>query len=167
MELVTTVLAFAHIFSAISWLGGGLMFGFVIAPRLGKIPLAAARAFTVEVVPRVLVFFEIVAGLTILFGVGLLYSITGGDWSQLSPSTTWGFAITVGVGVAIVAFLFSVLVAVPVFKRVVALNRKMNPDGTNVPPELPRTVRQAGMASLVTLVLLLVTLAFMVTAGFY
>lgn len=168
MELLTTVLAFLHIFCAMGWIGGGFLFGFVIAPKLSKMSLAGSRDFVLTIVPGVLRFFQVIAGLTILFGVLLLYVMTQVDHSQtLSTSNTWGWAIYAGVGVAVVAFLFSEFVAVPVFKTLVELNRRMNPDGTNVPAELPRGARRAAMVSLTALVLLLVAMSFMVAAGFY
>jgi hypothetical protein len=167
MELLTTVLAYGHIVSAIAWLGGGIMFGMVIAPRLGKLALSSSRDFVLTVLPGVLRFFQVIAGVTILFGLLLLYDMHVYDHMQLDFSTSWGFDLILGMSVALVAFLYSELVAIPVFHRIVTLNRKMGPDGSGVPPELPRTVRQAGMASLITLVLLLVTVSFMVAAGFY
>ena len=167
MELVTTILAFAHILSAMAWLGGGFMFGFIIAPRLTKLSLASSREFFVSIVPQVLRFFQVVAGLTILFGVLLLYSIISSSGGWMAQPASWRLDIEGGIAVAVVAFLYSEFVAVPVFKDVVALNLKMSADGSNVPAELPRAGRKAGVASLVTLILLLIALGFMATAGFY
>lgn len=167
MELVITVLAGLHIFFAMAWLGGGFLFGFFIAPRLTKLPLPASRAFTVSVVPPVVRFFQAVAPLTVIFGLGLLYEMDVQTPGQLNFSTTWGTSIIVGMSVAFVALIVSEAVAVPALRRVVALNQKMPVDGSSVPPELPRAARTAGLSALVTLVLLLVTLGCMVTAGFY
>ncbi len=167
MELLTTILAFLHILSAMGWLGGGILFGFVIAPKFAKLSLTGSRDFFVTIQPGVIRFFQGIAGATILFGLLLLYVMTGGDFGQLTPSTSWGFDILAGMTTAIVAFVISEFLAVPSFQKLVALNRKMGADGSNVPPELHRTARYAGMMATLSVVLLLVTLGFMVAAGFY
>lgn len=167
MELLQTILAYAHILSAMGWVGAGLLFGLVIAPRLPRLSLPSSREFFVKVVPSILRFFQIVAVLTLVFGALLLYVMTSGDLRQVSTSTSWGFALTFGLPSALAVFLFSEVVTVPALKRVVDLHGKMSPDGSNVPPELPRAARRAGMTALTTLALLLLTVSFMVAAGFY
>ncbi len=164
-ELLTAALTYAHILSAMGWLGGGILFGFVIAPRFSKMGLAGSRDFFVTVQPSVIRFFQIVAGLTVLFGVLLLYVTTASGGAQLSASNSWGLDIMVGMAVAAVAFVISEFVAVPAFLRLVELHRKMPADGSNVPAELPRTARRAGMMATTATLLLLVAMAFMVAAG--
>lgn len=166
-ELVTTALAYAHILSAMGWLGGGILFGFVIAPRFSKMGLAGSRDFFVTVQPNVIRFFQIVAGLTVLFGVLLLYVMTAYGGARLSVSNSWGLDLIAGMAVAAVAFVISEFLAVPAFFRLIELNRKMGADGSNVPAELPRTARRAGMMALVSTILLFGALGFMVAAGFY
>jgi uncharacterized membrane protein len=70
--LITAVVAWLHIISAIGWLGGGIMFAFVVGPALAKLSPPSSGEFLVKVVPRVVLFFQISAGTTILFGVLLL-----------------------------------------------------------------------------------------------
>ncbi len=166
-ELLTTVLAYAHILSAMGWLGGGILFGFVIAPKFAKLSLPASRDFFLTIQPGIIRFFQVVAGLTVVFGLLLLYVMTYNNTAQLSFSTGWGFDVLTGAGVAVVAFVLSEFVAVPAFKKVVHLYGQIAPDGSNVPAELPRVARSAGMMATVATFLLLVTMGFMVAAGFY
>lgn len=167
MALLTTVLAVLHVFSAIGWLGGGLLFGFVIGPRLAKLSRPASREFVLGVVPGILRFFQVIAGATILFGLLLLYNMTNGDFSQLSYSSVWGRSLLLGMATGLVAFVLSEAVTVRAFQKVVALNGRMLPDGSEVPPELPPAVGRAQRLALANTVLLVVTLGFMVSAGFY
>jgi uncharacterized membrane protein len=164
--LVTWVLAWLHVISAICWLGGGIMFAFVVAPALSKLSPASSGEFLVKVVPRVVRFFQVFAGLTILFGLLLLYNL--GGLGLLSPSTSSGLDVTVGATFAIVAFVVSEFVAVPIQLRAIRMIREMLAAGQHQPPaQFPKTLRLASITATRTVVLLILTSIFMVGAGFY
>jgi len=164
MELLTTILAYAHVLSAVSWLGGGILFSFIIGPRLGDLKPPVARDFLVTIVPPVVRFFQAAAGLTVLFGLLLLWVMLGGDYSQFS--STWGMSIIAGMGVAFVALVMSEAVTGPAFMRVARAAGEITPDSPPS-PSFPALVRRAGLLGLITTLLLLLTLVFMVSAGFY
>jgi len=164
--LTSWILAWLHVVSAICWLGGGIMFAFVVGPALARLSPASSGEFLVKVVPRVVMFFQVFAGLTILFGVLLLYNM--GGLGLLSPSSSYGLDLTLGATFAIVAFVESEFVAVPIQLRAVRLIREMLAAGGHQPPaEFPRTVRLATITATVTVVLLILASIFMVGAGFY
>jgi uncharacterized membrane protein len=164
--LLTAILAWLHVLSAIMWLGGGIMFGMVIVPTLSRFSPAASGEFLVRVGPRVGRFFQVVAGSTILFGVLLLYNI--GGFGLLDPSTTYGIELSIGITFALVAFVISEFFAVPPILKAVRLIQEMQKSGGHEPPaELPRTLKIAGITAMTTLVFLLLASAFMVAAGFY
>lgn len=162
--LLTAVLAYLHVVSAISWLGGGILFTFVVGPRLARMPPASTRDFLVTVVPGIARFFQVVAGLTLLFGFLLMFDMVGGDYSQFS--TSWGIAISIGLSIALVAFVISEAFAGPAFLRLAAAAEKITP-GTPPDPGFPTRVRYASMLGLTVTVLLIATLSFMIAAGFY
>jgi|SRR5271157_647707 len=164
--LTTWILAWLHVESAICWLGGGIMFAFVVGPALARLSPASSGEFLVKVVPRVVLFFQVFAGLTILFGALLLYNMGGP--SLLSPSTSYGLDLTAGVGFAIVAFVESEFVAVPIQLRAVRMIREMLAAGQHQPPAgFPRTLRLATITATLTVVLLVLASICMVGAGFY
>lgn len=164
--LVTWILAWLHVLSAIGWLGGGIMFGFVIAPALARLSPASSGEFMVKVVPRVARFFQASAGLTIVFGFLLLYNL--GGMSLLDLSTSYGVDLTVGMGAALAGFLVSEFVTSPILLKAVRLVRESMASPAHQPsPELPRTMRLVSLTSIVTLILLLVAFTGMVGAGFY
>jgi uncharacterized membrane protein len=167
--LVTAILAWLHIFSAISWLGGGLMFALVVGPGLAKLSPPSSGEFLVKVVPRVVRFFQITAGTTILFGVLFLYSYTKGDISDfLSFSTHFGLYLTIGLSLGLIAFLISEFVAVPIQLKAVRMIKEMQAAGQHQPPpDLPKTLKLAANLATLTVVLLILTSIFMVASGFY
>jgi len=162
--LLTAILAYAHVVSAVSWLGGGILFSFIIGPRLASLPPAAARSFLVTMVPPVVRFFQVAAGLTILFGLLLLWNMLGEDYSQFS--TSWGMALTAGMAVAVVAFVLSEAVTGPAFMRAARAAAEITAEAPPS-PSFPGIVRRAGLSGLITTLLLILTLGFMVAAGFY
>ena len=167
--LITAILAWLHIFSAIGWLGGGIMFAFVVGPSLANLSPPSSGEFLVKVVPRVVRFFQITAGTTILFGVLFLYSYTKGDISDfLSLSTHFGLYLTIGLSLGFIAFLISEFVAVPIQLKAVRMIKEMQAAGQHQPPpDLPKTLKQAANLAILTVVLLILTSIFMVASGFY
>jgi hypothetical protein len=147
-------------------MGGGIMFGFVIAPALARLSPQSSGEFFLKIVPRVARFFQVVPALTLIFGVLLLYNLGGA--SLLDPSTSYGVDLSAGMGFAILAFLISEIVAVPPLLKTVRIIQGMRDSGAHEPPaELSRTLRIASISAIAAFVLLLVTSVFMVAAGFY
>lgn len=167
--LSTAILAWFHIIFAMMWLGGGVMFAVVVAPALAKLSPASSGEFFVKVVPRVARFFQIVAGLTILFGVLLVYvGISNGDFPGLDLSTKWGLSIIIGLSIGVVALLVSEFLAVPPLLKVITMIKEMQASGQHQPPtELPKTLRRASLTANASVILVVLTLVLMVSAGFY
>lgn len=165
--LLTSIWAYGHIISAMAWLGGGVLFTFFIGAKLGNLSPLSIREFLVKIQPGVVQFFQVVAGTTILFGVLLVLNMANGDYAQFSSPTGWALYISLGMGVAIVAFVVSEFVAVPRFKELIRLAQSVPEGSTSLPTGFPRAAQRAGTVALVTVLLLLITLGFMVAAGFY
>jgi len=145
------------------------MFALVIAPSLTKLSPPSSGEFFVKVVPRIAIFFRIAAASTILFGLLLIYfGVSNGGLGPYSMSSTWGASITIGFSVGFIAFLNSEFVAVPPIQKAFKLRRKIQSSGQNQPPaEIQKVLRRASLTANITVTLLLVTLVFMVAAGFY
>lgn len=145
------------------------MFAVVVAPALAKLSPPSSGEFFVKVVPRVSRYFQIVAGSTVLFGLLLLYTgISDGYFPSFSLSNTWGLSISIGLSIGFVAFLNSEFVAVPPLNKAVGLIKEMQASGQHQPPaELPRTLARASLTAKITVILLILALAFMVYTGFY
>ncbi len=164
---VTDLLATLHVLFAVAWLGGGIMFGFIIAPQIGQLSPQSSREFFVRVAPRVLRFFYVVPGLAIVFGLLLVYNMTGGDWSMLSPSTAWGFDVSLGMAFALSAFVVGEVGASPALHRLIRVMESVGTPGGPGPEQIPPAVRRARLLATASLGLLFITVVFMVGAGFY
>ena len=167
--LITAIIAWFHIASAIMWLGGGILFAFVIGPGLARLSPPSSGEFFVKIVPKVSLFFRIVAATTVLFGALLIYTgISNGDFPGYSFTTTWGASVTIGLAFGLVAFLNSEFVAQRPLKKAIRLLKEMRMSGKHEPPaELPKTIESAKLTANVTVILLIITSIFMVSAGFY
>ena len=142
------------------------MFAFVVGPALAKLSPPSSGEFLVKVVPRVVRFFQIFAGTTVLFGVFLLYSL--GSLPLLDPSTFYGADLTIGLSIGFVAFLLSEFVSVPIQVKAINMIREMQASGQHQPPaEFPKTLRLASRTATLTVLLLVLASIFMVAAGFY
>lgn len=164
---LTDLLATFHVLFAVLWLGGGIMFGFLIAPRIGQTSPSTAREFFLKVGPAVLRYFQVIPALTILFGLLLLGNIVGGDWGQLSPSTAWGFDVSLGMLFAIAAFVVGEAGAAPALHRLIGVFERLGTPGGPGPEAIPPAVARARLLASASLALLVVTMVFMVGAGFY
>lgn len=167
--LTTAILAWLHIGSAIAWLGGGIMFGVVVAPALSKLSPGSSGEFFVKVVPRVIRYFQIVAGSTVLFGVLLLYvGMSNGDFGHFAPASVWGLSVIIGMAFGFIAFLVSEFVSVPPLKKAIRIITEMQQSDQHQPnPELPKTLKRAALSANTTVILLILALIFMVSAGYY
>jgi Na+(H+)/acetate symporter ActP len=164
--LSTWILAVGHVNSAMCWLGGGVVFAFVVAPALRKLSPASSGEFLLKVVPNVVRFIQIFAGLTILFGFLLLYNLGGS--SLLSGSGFYSVDLSIGIVLALAAFFLAEFVSAPLQLKAVQMVRDMTASGAHQPPaECPRTLRRASMSALLTVTLLILTSICMIGAGFY
>jgi len=144
------------------------MFAFVVGPALRTLSPPSSGEFLVKVVPKVVRFFRISAGGTVLFGLLFLYSFSGGDFSILSFSTHLGAELTIGVSIGLIAFLTAEFVAAPRQVKAVNVIKEMMAAGQHQPPaDFPRTLKRAADSALVTVILLILTSVFMVASGFY
>ncbi len=162
-----TVLEYGHIISAIGWLGGGLLITFVLGPGLQTVSPPARLEFLAKVMPRILNYIVGMIAGTILFGLLLLYFFIGGDFSMLSPSTTFGTALSAGIGLAVITVIIAVTMVVIPTRRIMAIAQQVLKSGETPPPELMKLSKRARMGSVMGAVLLLVVVVLMVSAGFY
>ncbi len=165
--LVIAALAFLHIFSAIGWLGGLLIFSFVVGPSLAQFSPQARSEFISSVFPRYVRFGELVSAGTVLFGLLFAYAFTDGDLSLLSPSNPFGLKLTTGALLGFSAFLVVNLVLAPSAKKIVRIVNGMKGQAGqgSPPPELAKLTVRLQRGARIALVLLVLTFTFMVGAA--
>jgi uncharacterized membrane protein len=163
--VLLTILGYGHVLSAIMWLGGGLLTGFVIGPSLRSMSPPASLEFNAKVLPKIVRFVRMAVVSTYVFGVLLLYFFNDGDMSWLMNSTQ-GYVISAGILVALVAGILGLAYVVPAFNMVSKLSSEALQSGKPPAPEMMNYGKKARMGSMTVVVLLLIVLAMMVISGF-
>jgi uncharacterized membrane protein len=163
-ELVTQIFAFGHVLSAMGWLGGGMFTALALGPNLRKMSQGASLEFNAKVLPNLMRFVQVSIGSTILFGLLLLYAVSNGDMSYFS--TTQG-EVSVGIVLALVTAIIAWSVTIPSFKKVSrAAAAALGGSQQGPPTEMMTYAKRARQGSMVGVILLIITLAMMVAAGF-
>lgn len=163
--LVTGVLTWLHVFCAMGWFGGDLVFMLGFDPRLGSLSSPTRGEILSNVLPGLNRLEQAFAGGTVVFGLLLLYDITGGDMSMLSPSSSWGLAVSIGATLGFIAFLLETGVHSPAVRRVIAIARESRTEDQRPGDEMSRHERRAEIAEIVILLLLFTTFTCMIAAG--
>jgi len=157
--IVITILAYLHIISAMGWLGAAVLFVSVIGPGLRSLSPTARLEFLSKVGPRGTRFFIGTSTSTIVFGLALLFSFPG----------AFNTTITAGLTLGLIAYLDAILVSIPSFRKADHLAKEMLASGQAggpPSPELAKALKRGGIGVTTVVVLLVITLIFMVTAGF-
>jgi len=157
--IVVTILAYLHIISAMGWLGGAALFVSVVGPGLRSLSLTARLEFLSKIGPGATRFFIGSSTATIVFGLALLFSFPGASSATL----------TTGLAVGLIAYLDAILVAIPSLRKADHLAKEMLASGQAggpPSPELAKALKRGGIGVATVVVLLVITLISMVTAGF-
>jgi len=158
---VIAVLTYAHVLSAMGWLGGGMLTTFFIGPNLAKLAPAARLEFNAKVLPKVVGFVQMMIVSTLLFGVLLYYSVMDG------LTTTQGYEIYAGIAGALIVAAVAFSLTLPSFRKVITLSKKTLEGGQGPPPpEMMTYGKRARTGSIIGVVILLFSLAMMVASGF-
>jgi uncharacterized membrane protein len=163
--ILTTVVQWIHIFGAIGWLGGVLVFGIVIGPAMEKFSAPTRGEFVVSVVPRFLRFIGVFSVLTVVFGVVTVAAYANGDYSIMSLSTSFGLYIATGAILSLVAIGIAMVVVVPSSRKIVKIAESLMKNPGPPPPELIAAARRLRTGSLSAMVILIVVTMFMVAAA--
>jgi uncharacterized membrane protein len=170
MNAELLVLRLVHIVGGIFWVGSMMFTSFFLIPALGSSPAVAGQVMAGLEKRRLFTLLPIVALLTILSGIRLLWiASVGFSDAYFSTSTGRTFAAS-GVG-AIVAFLLSVLVSRPGFVRVGRLGATLaatTDEGVKqrISAEMARLRRRVSIANAIVATLLLLAAAGMATARY-
>ena len=157
--IVITILAYLHIISAMGWLGGAALFVSVVGPGLRSLSLTARLEFLSKIGPSATRFFIGSSTATIVFGLALLFSFPGASSATLNA----------GLAVGLIAYLDAILVAIPSLRKADHLAKEMLASGQAggpPSPELAKALKRGGIGVATVVVLLVITLISMVTAGF-
>lgn len=150
--------------AGMGWLGGALLTTFAVGPNLRKLTQTASLEFNARVLPSMVRFTRAAATLTLLFGLALLGYMYSQDNSYFA--STSGMDVSAGIVLAIIAAAVGFSVVIPSFFKIGKLAAKALEGGQQAPPgDMMALAKRARTGSMIVLLILLVTLAAMVTAG--
>jgi uncharacterized membrane protein len=170
MNAELLVLRLVHILGGIFWVGSLMFTSFFLMPALGSSPAVAGEVMAGLQKRRLFTLLPIVALLTILSGIRLLWIVSVG-FSEAYLSTSTGRTFSASAAAAIIAFLLSLLVSRPSFLRVGRLSATLattTDQGARqrISAEMLRLRRRVSVANAIVAALLLLTAAGMAIARY-
>jgi uncharacterized membrane protein len=165
VELI--VLRLVHVLGGMFWVGSGLFTTFFLAPALKEAGPAAGQLMAGLQKRRLYSVLPIVAVLTILSGLRLMWIVSAGDAHWFVHRV--GHTYAVSGAFAIIAFVLSIVVARPAAVRMGKLSQSATSDGTTrerLAAELQSLQRRMTMSTMVAVVLLILAAAGMSIARY-
>ncbi len=163
--ILNTVVLWVHIFGAIGWLGAGMVFAIVIGPSLSKTSPQARMEFFAQVMPKYIAYVRVFSIVAVLFGVAMVLVIADGDYSIMSPSTTFGLFISAGALLALVAIGLAMSVILPTATKISRISQKLLESPGQPPPEMAALSKRLRGSSTAALVILILVTICMVAAA--
>jgi uncharacterized membrane protein len=170
MHAEILVLRLIHILSAITWVGSGIYASFFLIPAISGSPAAMMEVIAGLRRRRFFVILPVVATLTILSGLRLLWIASAGFASSYFDTAT-GKAFSWGGGVAIIAYIISYGVALPLNLRMAKIGARMkasaaSPDVDRLSGELNRLRRRTAVATTTAVIFGLIAASAMAVARY-
>ncbi|HUR69006.1 MAG TPA: hypothetical protein VM370_07140 [Candidatus Thermoplasmatota archaeon] len=159
-DALTGVIRVIHIASAVAWVGGALLWGNVIAPRvMARGPPQIRRPFAEAVIPAMTRYYMIVGPLSILSGLVLIWRLYPTDYfSAFQVGGGYGPALAIGALSAILMAIVGFGVIAPTGKKLLAaMGAASTPPTGEQQAELGALGKRIGMMSM--LVILFGTIA--------
>jgi len=170
MNAELLVLRLVHILGGTFWVGSMIFTSFFLMPALRSSPAVAGQVMAGLQKRRLFTFLPIVALLTILSGIRLMWIVSVG-FSDAYLSTPTGRTFSASAGAALVAFLLSLLVSRPWFVRVGRLSATLataTDEATRqrISGEMQSLTRRVAIANWIVAALLLFAAAGMAIARY-
>ena len=123
MTLIQILVLYIHIGAGIMWIGGLVYLRFILVPALTRAAPEVRGPLMVDIGPRTVRFIPRVAEITIAAGIVNLF--LAGRVTRMSHffTTQWGFAIFVGLVVALIIYVLGQAVTRPTTLRIVEILR--------------------------------------------
>lgn len=163
--VLETLVLWLHVLAGVGWLGAAMVFVMVVAPGLAGTTPQTRLEFFQKVVPRYVRYAIGFSLATLVMGVATVFVVVNGDFSLMSPSTSFGLYISGGAVLALVAAALAVAVVGPTAMKMSRIASSLVAAPGPPPPELAALGRRLRLASTSVMVLLMVVLLFMVAAA--
>ena len=156
-DSLTGLVRIVHIVTSVAWVGGALLWGNVIAPRvLARGPPQIRRPFAEAVIPAMTRYYMIVASLALLSGLLLVGQLWGWDnYGDAFQTSTGGYGMALGIG-AVAGIAMAVVgfgIIAPTGKKLIAAMQ-----GASTPPTAEQGAALAALGKKVGIMSMLVML---------
>jgi uncharacterized membrane protein len=165
VSLVTAILLWLHIFSAVGWLGSVMVFGMLVSPLLPGFSVSTRAELVVKLFPRYVRYLEAFTLTTVVFGAAAALALANGNMAVFAPTSNFGLFISVGALLALIALVNAFAVAVPATNKVVRLTAEMMKNPGPPPPELQKASSRLRVSASFGMVILIIVLVCMVAAA--
>ena len=166
-DAITGVIRVIHILSSIAWVGGALLFGNIIGPRvLQRGPPAIRRPFMEAVLPAMTRYYMIVGSLAILSGFLLVWRLFPGDFGgAFQVSGGYGTALGIGTVSALAMATVGFGIIAPTGKKMLAAMQRMTgPPTPAQQEELGALGKKIGIMSMLVMIFGTIAAIAMATA---
>ncbi len=169
MDILIILARIIHIFSAVLWAGGGLLYFLFIEPAIDK-TMPASQKFTSAFMGKFSPFMGLVSVTTVLAGAVLFWHDSAGlQLSWIGTPTGLGFSLGATVGIA--TALFGFFVVKPRAERLGLIGAQLETQGrpptTNQLAEIGALTGALKQISRIDFIMLTLALLFMATARYW
>lgn len=163
---VNAVLAWLHIFASIGWMGTAMFLVMVLTPSMLGLSQSSRKELILRLFPKFTRYVTVFATLTLAAGTMLALGHAGDRLDSLSPTDPWGFKVTVGASVALVAYILALGIGLRSARKIVRILGNVGEGSQQGPPaEIAILQRRMRLTATSVVVLLMVSLVFMVAAA--
>ena len=163
---VNAALAWLHIFAVIGWMGTAMFLVMVLTPSMLGLSPSSRKELVLRLFPRFIRYVTVFATLAIVAGIGLTFGIAVDSLASLSPTNPWGFRVTVGASLALIAYIVGLGIGVRSARKIVRLLGSVGEGSQQGPQaEVVRLQRRMRLSATSVIILLIAALVFMVAAS--
>lgn len=159
-DVLTLVVRYLHIVSAILWIGALGFSVMVLRQVIGRLEMPTRKAFLRQMIPAVVRFIPLSAVLTIAFGA-ILYLVLGNFEPAVLWGSDWGMVILLALVLTLALFAFGILVVIRASHKILG---HLNEEACAHQAEMGRLQKTFNRGQVVALVWGVAILALMVIA---
>lgn len=159
-DILTIIVRYAHILSAILWIGALGFSVMVLGRAVSKVGMPARKETLKQLIPVANRFLPSIAISTIVFGT-ILYLLMGNFDPKMMFASTWGMVISGALVLAVGLLAFGILVPLRASR---AILKHLNEEACSHGPEMGKLQRTFARGQVIALVWGFVILGFMVYA---
>lgn len=142
-----------------------MVFAVVIGPSLARMSPQSRIEFFAKVMPKYVSYIRVFVVISILFGVAMVAVLANGNFSIMSPSTSFGLFISAGALLALVTVGVAMSVTLPAATKISKISQALLEKPGAPPAEMGALSKRLRLSSTVALVMLILVTILMVAGA--